>query len=34
MDVSRLHQLGWKHSIELRDGIAMVYEDVKKMEWA
>jgi len=34
MDVSRLHQLGWKHSISLRDGIAMVYEDVKKMEWA
>jgi GDP-L-fucose synthase len=34
MDVSRLHQLGWKHSIELREGIAMVYEDVKKMEWA
>lgn len=34
MDVSRLHQLGWKHSIALRDGIAMVYEDVKKMEWA
>jgi GDP-L-fucose synthase len=25
LDVSRLHALGWKHSIELRDGIAQTY---------
>jgi GDP-L-fucose synthase len=29
MDVSRLHALGWKHKIELKDGIQRVYEDVK-----
>ena len=26
LDVSRLHQLGWHHRIELRDGIASVYD--------
>jgi GDP-L-fucose synthase len=26
LDVSRLHQLGWRHSIELRQGIADTYE--------
>ncbi len=34
MDVSRLHQMGWKHKIELRDGIAQVYEAFKKYEGA
>ncbi len=29
MDVSRLHNLGWKHEIELIDGIKSVYEKVK-----
>lgn len=29
MDVSRLHQLGWKHKIGLEDGIRSVYEDMK-----
>lgn len=29
MDVSRLHNLGWKHEIELRKGIEMVYQEVK-----
>lgn len=32
MDVSYLHSLGWKHKIELPEGIAMVYEDFKKKE--
>ncbi|MBB4109764.1 MULTISPECIES: GDP-L-fucose synthase [Pedobacter] len=27
MDVSKLHQLGWKHKIELPEGIAMAYQD-------
>jgi GDP-L-fucose synthase len=27
MDVSKLHQLGWKHQIELENGIKLAYED-------
>jgi GDP-L-fucose synthase len=27
MDVSKLHQLGWKHHIELADGIRLAYQD-------
>jgi GDP-L-fucose synthase len=34
MDVSRLHALGWKHKIELREGITQVYEAFKKYEGA
>ncbi|MFN3341794.1 MAG: GDP-L-fucose synthase family protein [Flavobacteriales bacterium] len=34
MDVSRIHAMGWKHKIDLKDGIAAVYSDVKNMEWA
>jgi GDP-L-fucose synthase len=26
LDVSRIHQLGWRHQIELREGIARVYD--------
>ena len=26
LDVSRLHALGWRHRIELRDGLEKVYE--------
>jgi GDP-L-fucose synthase len=29
MDVSKLHSFGWKHTIELEDGIASVYMEVK-----
>ncbi len=32
MDVSYLHSLGWKHKIELPEGIKLVYEDFKKKE--
>lgn len=32
MDVSYLHSLGWKHKIELREGITKVYEDFKNKE--
>ncbi len=32
MDVSLLHSLGWKHKIELEEGIRLVYEDFKKKE--
>jgi GDP-L-fucose synthase len=31
MDVSKLNGLGWKHSIELKDGIAMVYKEYKAL---
>jgi GDP-L-fucose synthase len=27
MDVSKLHQLGWKHQIELEEGIKLAYQD-------
>jgi len=27
MDVSKLHGLGWKHKIELKEGIALAYQD-------
>lgn len=32
MDVSYLHSLGWKHTIELPEGIKQVYDDFKKKE--
>jgi GDP-L-fucose synthase len=32
MDVSYLHSLGWKHTIELPEGIKQVYEDFKNKE--
>jgi GDP-L-fucose synthase len=31
MDVGRLHNLGWKHSINLEEGIASVYEEYKSL---
>jgi GDP-L-fucose synthase len=34
MDVSRLHALGWKHRIGLREGIASVYTEFAKSELA
>lgn len=32
MDVSLLHSLGWKHNIELKEGIEQVYADFKQKE--
>lgn len=29
MDVSKLHNLGWKHTVELPEGIALAYKDFK-----
>jgi GDP-L-fucose synthase len=29
MDVSKLHSFGWKHKIELKNGISIVYNEVK-----
>jgi GDP-L-fucose synthase len=34
MDVGRLHKLGWKHRIGLRDGITSVYAEFAKSEMA
>ncbi len=34
MDVSRLHNLGWKHRIGLREGITAVYTEFAKSEMA
>ncbi len=30
MDVSKLHQQGWKHKIELREGLELTYQDYLK----
>lgn len=32
MDVSRLHYLGWKHRIDLHEGIKLAYEDFLKKQ--
>jgi GDP-L-fucose synthase len=32
MDVSRIHRFGWKHRIDLRNGIAVVYEEFQQYE--
>jgi len=34
MDVSRLHKLGWKHKIDLKEGIERVYSEFKQSELA
>jgi len=34
MDVSKLHALGWKHKINLREGIKLAYADFLKKEGA
>lgn len=34
MDVSKLHYLGWKASISLKEGIKKVYEEVKNSNWS
>lgn len=33
MDVSKLHQMGWKHKIELDKGISSVYAGLNEAEW-
>jgi len=32
MDVSKIHELGWRHKIRLKNGIRLVYEEVQEME--
>lgn len=32
LDVARLHAMGWKHSVELRSGLAAAYEDFVSRE--
>lgn len=31
MNVDKLHSLGWKHTIDLKEGIAMVYQEYKAL---
>ena len=33
MDVSKVHAVGWKHRIELKQGIESVYKEVKEMNF-
>tara|TARA_B100000809_G_C15117446_1_gene522994 strand:+ start:588 stop:1532 length:945 start_codon:yes stop_codon:yes gene_type:complete len=33
MDVSKINQLGWKHKIDLQEGIEMVYNEVKHLDF-
>lgn len=33
MDVSKLHQMGWQHRIELAEGIQKVYTNLKTQSW-
>ncbi len=33
MDVGKLHKLGWKHKIELKEGISSVYALADKTDW-
>ncbi len=33
MDVSKLHSIGWKHKIDLKEGIQKVYQEVKEMNF-
>jgi GDP-L-fucose synthase len=30
LDVSKLHKMGWKHQVELREGISIAYEDFER----
>jgi GDP-L-fucose synthase len=34
MDVTKINDLGWKHAIDLREGITAVYENFKTLELA
>lgn len=34
MDVSKINELGWKYTVDLKQGIEQVYEDVKDMTFA
>jgi len=34
IDVSRINSLGWKHKIDLKQGLEMVYQEVKQMDFA
>jgi GDP-L-fucose synthase len=33
MDVSKLHNKGWKHTVELEGGIRLAYQDFLKKQW-
>jgi GDP-L-fucose synthase len=29
LDVARIHALGWRHSVDLREGVKLAYQDFK-----
>jgi GDP-L-fucose synthase len=31
LDVSKIHNIGWKHKIDLRDGIKMIYDEISSL---
>lgn len=33
MNVNKLHEMGWRHKIELEQGIRMVYDEIKDVIW-
>jgi GDP-L-fucose synthase len=33
MDISKLNSLGWKSKISLEEGIKMVYNEIKDINW-
>lgn len=33
MDVSKLHNAGWRHKIDLKEGISLVYSGLKDADW-
>ncbi|MBL4592630.1 MAG: GDP-L-fucose synthase [Flavobacteriales bacterium] len=33
LDVSKIHSLGWKHKIDLKEGVEKVYEEVKHFDF-
>lgn len=33
MDVTKIHNMGWKHKISLPQGLEKVYSEVKNLEW-
>ena len=33
LDCTKLHSLGWKHTIAITDGLKTVYEDLRSPPW-
>ena len=33
LDVSRIHAMGWKANIDLREGLKRTYQEIRDMTW-